>query len=171
MQGEHFSLLRESITKRSKSLRKTSSCYWRFHLTISNWCCCAITLSNIILTAKWCPNYIRNKSILHLLTYYLWCTYYIFAKGCSRAQSFTSSSLRADLRQGINRVHHCSLEEIAHLTEWITTKNEMVKKYKSLILSSVKSLMQPFLRVNLPLELLLTVLTEICLQRSKWLDP
>ena len=129
-----------------------------------------LLLSLIILTAKWCPNYIRNKSILHLLTYYLWCTYYIFAKGCSRAQSFTSSSLRADLRHCINRVLHCSLEGIPRLTEWIT-KNEMVKKYKSLILSSVKSLMQPFLRVNLPLELLLTVLTEICLQRSKWLDP
>ena len=59
----------------------------------------------------------RSKCILHLLTYYLWCTYYIFAKGCSRAQSFTSSSLRADLRHCINRVLHCSLEGIPRLTE------------------------------------------------------
>ena len=45
----------ETLQKLEKNL---NFCYWRFHLTISNWCCCAITLSNIILTAKWCPNYI-----------------------------------------------------------------------------------------------------------------
>ena len=71
------------------------------------------------------------------------------------------------------------LEGIAPLRHWYINPNEKGNKYKSSLLSQLtKALTEHFLQGNVPLGNLLHkcktsafVLTEICLQRCKRLDP